>query len=59
MTTTQKGVYTKYLTCPVAQKCSLANSTFVIKGLRVIVWVISDLFEHTGKDFQSQVLFIA
>ena len=28
-------------------------------GLRVLVWVISYLFEHTGKDFQSQVLLVA
>ena len=27
-------------------------------GLRVIVWVISYLFKHAGKDFQSQVLFV-
>ena len=31
----------------------------IIEGLRVLVWVISYLFEHTGKDFQSQVLLVA
>jgi hypothetical protein len=29
-----------------------------ILGLRVLVWVILYLFEHAGKDFQSQVLFV-
>jgi len=29
-----------------------------IMGLRVLVWVILYLFEHTGKDFQSQVLLV-
>jgi len=31
----------------------------IILGLRVRVWVISDLFEHTRKDFQPQVLLVS
>ena len=36
-----------------------ANKMIYFLGLRVLVWVISYLFEHTGKDFQSQVLLVA
>ena len=28
-------------------------------GLRVIVWVILYLLEHTGEDFQSEILLVA
>jgi hypothetical protein len=28
-------------------------------GLRVLVWVISYLFEHTGEDFKPEILFIS
>jgi len=28
-------------------------------GLRVRVWVILDLFEHTREDFQPQVLLVS
>jgi hypothetical protein len=27
-------------------------------GLRVVVWIILYLFEHTGEDFQSEVLLV-
>ena len=29
-----------------------------IKGHRVVVWVILYLLEHTGKDFQSEILLV-
>ncbi len=31
----------------------------IIKGLRVRVWVILYLFEHTSEDFQSEILLVA
>jgi len=29
-----------------------------MEGHRVVVWVILSLFEHTGKDFQSEILLV-
>jgi hypothetical protein len=43
-------------------KKSLAWVKVVLKkilGLRVRVWVILDLFEHTREDFQPQVLLVS
>ena len=48
---------------PVAIVLSLSENQwrFLIhfRGHRVIVWVILYLFEHTGKDFQPEILLFA
>ena len=31
----------------------------IVMSLRVIVWVLLYLFEHTSKDFQSEILLVA
>ena len=33
-------------------------ASFIKKGLRVVVWGILYLFEHTGEDFQSEVFLV-
>lgn len=43
-----------------AQRISQLVWMFFLKmGLRVRVWVISDLFKHTGKDFEPKILLIS
>ena len=37
----------------------LAKLDLKIKGLRIRVWVILDLFEHTRKDFQTEILLVS
>ena len=38
---------------------NITFSTLLFMGLRVRVWVILDLFEHTREDFQPQVLLVS
>ena len=40
------------------RKGRLAMSKEKILGLRVVVWGILYLFEHTGEDFQSEVFLV-
>jgi uncharacterized protein (DUF433 family) len=37
----------------------MLSKCFIFEGLRVRVWVILDLFEHTREDFQPQVLRVS
>jgi len=36
----------------------MGKAGFILKGHRVVVWVILYLLEHTGKDFQSEILLV-
>jgi hypothetical protein len=46
-------LYSRYI------EADLKNRDFIKMGLRVRVWVILYLFEHTRKDFQTEILLVS